>query len=85
MSQFFTSGGQSIGASASASVLPLELAGLISLLSKDLFYDKNQSGEKEYYFISTVKISSIDNPAVSYVFPNSFKSRCVKMTVLIKE
>ena len=42
-SQFFTSGGQSIGASASASVLPmniqdwfpLELAGLISLQSRD--------------------------------------------------
>ena len=44
VSQFFTSGGQSIGASASASVLamniqswfPLELTGLISLLSKGL-------------------------------------------------
>ena len=44
MSQLFTSGGQSIGASASASVLPmnikywfpLELTGLISLLSKGL-------------------------------------------------
>ena len=48
MSQIFTSGGQSIGASASASVLPMNiqdwfplgLTGLISLLSsKDLFYD----------------------------------------------
>ena len=47
----------------------LELTGLISLLSKNLFNDKKQSGEKEYYFISTIKISSIDNPAVSYVFP----------------
>ena len=44
MSQFFTSGGQSIGASASASLLPvnnqdwfpLGLTGLISLLSKRL-------------------------------------------------
>ena len=44
MSQLFASGGQSIGASASASVLqmniqgwfPLELTGLISLLSKGL-------------------------------------------------
>ena len=44
MSQFFTSGGQSLGASGSASVLPmgiqdwflLELTGLISLLSKGL-------------------------------------------------
>ena len=44
MSQFFTSGGQSIGASSSASVLPvniqdwspLGLTGLISLLSKGL-------------------------------------------------
>ena len=44
MSQFFASGGQSIGVSASASVLPmnmqdwflLELTGLVSLLSKEL-------------------------------------------------
>ena len=44
MSQFFASGGQSIGASASASVLPMDiqgwfpfgLAGLISLQSKGL-------------------------------------------------
>ena len=44
MSQLFTSGGQSIGVSASASVLPMNtqdwfplgLAGLISLLSKEL-------------------------------------------------
>jgi len=44
MSQFFASGGQSVGASASASVLPmniqgwfpLELTGLISLLPKGL-------------------------------------------------
>ena len=44
LSQLFTSGGQSIGASASASVLlmtiqglfPLELTGLISLQSKEL-------------------------------------------------
>ena len=44
MSQFFTSGGQNIGASASASVLPMNiqvwfplgLAGLISLQSKGL-------------------------------------------------
>ena len=85
VSQVFASGGQSFGASASASDLPLELTGLVSLLSKDLFYDRKQSGEKEYYFISAIKISSIDNPAVSYVFPNSFKSQCVKMTVLIKE
>ena len=44
MSQFFTSGGQSIGVSASVSVLPmniqglfpLEWAGLIAMLSKGL-------------------------------------------------
>ena len=44
MSQFFTSGGQSIGASASASVLPMNIqdwfhlgwTGLISLQSKEL-------------------------------------------------
>ena len=30
MSQFFTSGGQSIGVSASASIIPMEYSGLIS-------------------------------------------------------
>ena len=56
MSQFFTSGGQSIGASASASVLPMNnqvwfplgLTGLISLLSKEIsrvFYNWISSNE----------------------------------------
>ena len=51
MSWLFTSGGQSIGAFASASVLPvniqgwfpLGLTGLISLLSKGLFQPKDQT------------------------------------------
>ena len=59
MSQFFTSGGQSIGASASASVLPmniqdwfpLESTGWISLLSKGLSrVFSNTTVEKHQFF-----------------------------------
>ena len=59
MSQFFTSAGQSIGASASASVLPmniqdwspLEWTGWISLLSKGLStVFSNTTGQKHQFF-----------------------------------
>ena len=56
MSQFFTSGDQSIGASASASVIPkktqgwfpLGLTGLISLQSKGVF--SNTTVQKHHFF-----------------------------------
>ena len=62
MNQFFTSGGQSIGVSASASVLPMNflgwfplgLTGLISLLSREL----------SRIFSSTV-VQSIDSSVLS--------------------
>ena len=59
MSQFFASGGQSIGASASASVLPMDiqgclplgLIGLISLLSKGLpRVSSSTIGQKHQFF-----------------------------------
>ena len=59
VSQFFVSGGQSIGVSASASVLPmnirdwfsLKLTGLISLLSKGLSrVFPNNTGQKHQFF-----------------------------------
>ena len=61
MSQFFTSGGQSIGASASASVLPvniqdwlpLGLTGLISLLSKGLSRAFFNATVQKHQFFST--------------------------------
>ena len=57
MSQFFASGGQSIGASASASVLllniqgwfPLGFIGLIFLLSKGLSRDLSSTTVQKYY------------------------------------
>ena len=60
MSQFFTSGSQSIGASASASVLPmniqdwfpLELTGLISLQSKGLSRVFSNTTVQKYQFFS---------------------------------
>ena len=64
MSQFFESGGQSVGASASASVLPmniqdwfpLELTGLISLQSKGLSRVFSNTTVQKHQFFSTGKI-----------------------------
>ena len=61
MSQFFTSGGQSIGASASASVLsmniqdrfPLGLTGWISLQSKGLSRVFSNTTVQKHQFFST--------------------------------
>ena len=68
MSQLFTSGGQSIGASASASVLPmniqnwfpLELTGLISLLSKRL----KTPPASQFEIISPLVLSPIYGPTL---------------------
>ena len=61
MSQFFTSGGQSIGVSASASVLPMNiqdwlplgLMGLISLLSKGLSRVFSNTTVQKHQFFGT--------------------------------
>ena len=61
MSQFFTSGGQSLGASASASVLPMNiqgwfplgLTGLISLLSKGLSRVFSRTTVQRHQFFGT--------------------------------
>ena len=61
ISQFFTTGGQSIGASASASVLPmniqdwfpLRLTGLISLQSKELSRVYSNTRVQKHQFFST--------------------------------
>ena len=61
MSQFFTSGGQSIGASASASILPINskgwfplgLTSLISLLSKGLSRVFSSTTVRKYQFLGT--------------------------------
>ena len=61
MSQFFTTGGQIIGVSASASVLPmniqdwfpLELTGLISLQSEGLSRVFSKTTVQKYQFFST--------------------------------
>ena len=62
MSQLFTSGGQNIGASASASVLPnsiqgwfpLRLTGLISLLSRGLSRVFSSTTVRKHDFFSTL-------------------------------
>ena len=69
MSRFFTSGGQSIGASASASVLPvsiqglfpLGLTGLISLQSKGLSrVFSNTTVQKHQLFYVLNKDNSVE-------------------------
>ena len=68
MSQFFTSGGQSIGVSASASVLPMNIqdwfplgwTGLISLQSKGLSRVFSNTTVQKHQFFS-VQLSSQSN------------------------
>ena len=72
MSQFFTSDGQSIGASASASVLPINiqgwfplgLTGLISLLSKGLSRNFSSTTVQRHQFFS---IQSFYCPALTSI------------------
>ena len=67
LNQFFTSGGQSIGASASASVLPMniqdwflsELTGLISLQSKGLLrVFSNTTVQNQQFFRAQLSLHS---------------------------
>ena len=72
MSQFFTSGGQNIGASASASVLPMNihgwfplgLTGLISLLSKGLsrIFLKHHSSKASVLWFSAFFTVQLSHP-----------------------
>ena len=74
--QFFTSGGQSIGASASASVLtmniqdwfPLGLTGLISLLSKGLSRVFSNTIQKHQFFGAQL-IFLLGIFQISYIYP----------------
>ena len=71
MSQFFTSGGQSIGASASASVLPMNkqgwfplgLTGWISLQSKGL---SRSSPTPQFKSISSSALSLLYGPSLTF-------------------
>ena len=66
MSQFFTSGGQSIGASATASVLPMNtqdwsplgLTGLISFQSKELSRVFSTTVQKHQFFSAQLSLWS---------------------------
>ena len=73
VSQFFTSGGQSIGGSASASVLPMHIqdwfplgwTGWISLLSKAL---------SRVFSSTTVQHQSINSSVLSFLYSQTFTS-----------
>ena len=93
MSQFFPSGGQSIGASASASVLPLNiqdwfplgLIGLISLLSKGLSsIFSNTTVQKQQFFGAQASLWSTFHIHDDYWKNHSFdyKNLCWQSNVL---
>ena len=79
MSQFFASGGQSIGASASASVLqmnnqdwfPLRLTGLIALLSKGL---SRVFSSRQFKSISSLVLSIPFGPTLSSPYMTTGKT-----------
>ena len=88
MSWFFASGGQSIGASASASVLPmniqgwfpLRLTGLISLLSKGLSrVFSNTTVQKHQFFSAQLTSWQIEGGKVETV--TDFIFLCSKITI----
>ena len=73
MSQFFTSGGQSIGVSASASVLPMNIqdsfplgwTGWISLQSKGL--SKESSPAPQFKSINSLSINFLYSPTLTSI------------------
>ena len=76
MNQLFTSGGQSIGASASASVLPMNIqdwfplgvTGLISLQSKELSsHSQESSPTPQFKSISPSVLSPLYGPSVTSI------------------
>ena len=79
MSQFFASGGQSIGTSASASVLPMNtqdwfplgLTGLIFILSKDL---SRVFSKPQFKVINSSALSLLYDPTLTSIYDNWKKS-----------
>ena len=90
MSHLFASGGQSIGSSASASILPmniqdwfpLRLTGLISLLSKEL--SSVTSPTPQFKSINSSPLSLLYGPAVTSVH-DYWKNRSFDGTDLCKK
>ena len=86
VSQFFTSGGQSIGVSASASVLPMDtqnwfplgLTGWISLQSKGLSRVLSNTAVQKHQFFS---ISFLCGPTFTFIY-DYWKSDSLKETDL---
>ena len=65
MSQFFTSGGQSIGVSASTSVLPMNTQDWSPLGLTGLIYFSSPRGSQEY---STPQFKNITSSALSFLY-----------------
>ena len=91
VTQFFSSGGQSIGVSASASILPMNsqewfrlgLTGWISLLSKGLSrVFSNTIVQKHQFFGAQLLISWLQSPSAVILEPKNNKSVTVSIVSL---
>ena len=86
MSQIFTSAGQSIGGSASASVLPMNiqgwfplgLTGLISLLSKGLSRVFSSTTVQTHYKWSLANSEPVKTPLLILILPLSLCTRWIE-------
>ena len=69
MSQFFASGGQSIAVSASASVLPMNIQGLISFRMDwlDLLAVQESSPTPQFKNINSLALSFLYSPILTYI------------------
>ena len=72
MSRLFSSGGQSIGASASASVLPMNIQnwfplGLTGLISLHSMYSQESSPTPQFKSISSLALSFLYGPTLTSV------------------
>ena len=67
MNQLFTSGGQSIGVSASASVLPMNIQGCFPLGLTDLISLLSKSSPAQFESISPLVLSLLYGPALTSI------------------
>ena len=67
MNQLFTSGGQSIGVSASASVLPMNIQGRFPLGLTDLISLLSKSSPAQFESISPLVLSLLYGPALTSI------------------
>ena len=88
MSQFFTSGGQSIGVSASASVLPMSFQGSFPLRLTGLIFlclkDSQDSSLAQFESINSSVLSILYGPTLTFI-QNYWKNHSFDYTDLCQQ